>query len=65
MNKGKSSSKSRSWNKKIKRKNMMCAQCESKNMTKIKQDHDNILKIGVEQTKSNVRFYFYLHPLAI
>jgi len=48
----------------------MCAQVNvkafySKNMIRIKQDHDNIPKISVEQTKSNVGYYFYLYPLAI
>jgi hypothetical protein len=39
MNKGRLNSESRSWNKKIKRKNMTCAWCERKR--NLFQNHDN------------------------
>jgi hypothetical protein len=70
MNKSRPNSKSRSWYKKIKNK----TQCEhnvnakvfyykkhDKNITRSWQRY--VLKIGVEQTKSNVGFYLYLYPL--
>jgi len=45
MNKGRPSSKSRSWNEKIKSKNMMCENVNAKffyykNMIRTEQDHD-------------------------
>jgi len=70
MNKGRPNSKSRSWNKKTKSKNIMRAWCEckknlfqklDKNGTKLYQKYEP--KIDVEKTKGNVGFYFYLYPL--
>ncbi len=58
--------------KKIKNRNMMCAQCECKKKLLIKNDNKKtrlwkiyIFKISVEQTKSNEKFYFYLYPLGV
>jgi hypothetical protein len=68
MNEKKFSSKSKSWNKKIKswNKDIMCAQCECKRTLLQKRDKSwqkYVPKIGVEQTKSNEKFCFYLKPL--
>jgi len=70
MNEGKLSSKSKSWNKKNRRKNTMCVQCECKKHLLQKHDKNKtrsqqiyIPKISVEHTIGNVGFYLYLYPL--
>jgi hypothetical protein len=67
-NKGKLSSKSRSWNKENKNKNTTNENknptkhyCKKKILTRLWQE--NIPKISVQQTKNNEEFYFYLYPL--
>jgi hypothetical protein len=70
MNESKPSFKFKSWNKKIKNKNTICAQCECNKI--LLQKHDNnktrswkiyVFKTSVEQIKGNVGFYLYLYPL--
>jgi hypothetical protein len=69
-NTNKPSSKFRLQNKKNKNKSITCAKQKSNKILLQKQNknktrlwHENIPKINVEQTKTNVGFYFYLYPL--
>jgi len=64
-NKDKPNHKFKSWNKKNKNKNMTYAKQESTKIllqrrNKTRSWQENVPKIGVEQTKGNEEFYFYL-----